>query len=417
MKIGGKKISLTTQVFLAMIIGAILGLIVGQPMTKLGFIGKIWLNCIKMIVVPMIIVTIITGITSQKDVKSLGRISVRIMAYYIISTLFACAIGLIVALIIKPGTISNFTGLASKEITGAAKITVSDFFTNMFSSNMFKSFADGNILQTLIISIMLGIAILKIKNQNLKSTVIHGFNALSEMVFSLISMIMIVSPIGIFFLMADSFGKYGAGIFTSMATLAGTYYLACIIQVILVYSIVVWYSSGINPIKFIKDSAELWIYTLSTCSSVASIPVNIKVAKEKFNVPERISGFTIPLGSQMNYDGSVILYGCVIVFISQVVGTPITLGIMLKVIFLSAILSSGGGGIPGSGIVKLLVMVEAFGLPTEIVGIIAAFYRLFDMGTTTNNCLGDLAGTIFVSKLEEKNNKKLSKNRSEIITK
>lgn len=410
MKIGGKKIGLTTQVFLAMVLGAAFGLLIGEPMTKLGFLGSIWLNCIKMIVVPMVIVTIITGITSQKDVKSLGRISVRIMAYYIVSTLIACAIGLIVALIIKPGTLANFTGLASKEISGSTDITISTFFTNMFSKNMFKTFAEGNILQTLIISIMLGVAILKMKNENLKESVIKGFDALSGMVFSLISMIMAVSPIGIFFLMADSFGKYGASIFTSMATLAGTYYLACLVQIFLVYSVVVWVTAGINPLKFIKDSAELWVYTISTCSSVASIPINIKVAKEKFGVPERISGFTIPLGSQMNYDGSVILYGCVIVFISQVVGTPITLGMMVKVILLSAILSSGGGGIPGSGIVKLLVMVEAFGLPTEIVGIIAAFYRLFDMGTTTNNCLGDLAGTVFVSKLEEKFAKKQSVN-------
>lgn len=406
MKIGGKKISLTTQVFLAMIVGAVLGILIGEPMTRLGFIGKIWLNCIKMIVVPMVIVTIITGITSQKDVKSLGRISVRIMAYYILSTLVACTIGLAVASIIKPGTMANFTGLASKEITGSTDITIADFFTSMFSSNMFRTFSEGNILQTLIISVMIGIAILRMKNESLKETIINGFNAIGEMVFSLIRMIMIVSPIGVFFLMADSFGRYGASIFTSMATLAGTYYLACIIQITLVYGSVVWLSSGINPIKFIKDSAELWIYTISTCSSVASIPINIKVAKEKFGVPERISGFTIPLGSQMNYDGSVLLYGSVIVFISQVVGAPVTIGVMLKVILLSAILSTGGGGIPGSGIVKLLVMVQAFGLPTEIVGIIAAFYRIFDMGTTTNNCLGDLAGTVFVSKLEEKTNKK-----------
>jgi Na+/H+-dicarboxylate symporter len=202
--------------------------------------------------------------------------------------------------------------------------------------------------------------------------------------------------------MADSFAKYGAGIFTSMATLAGTYYLACLIHAVFIYGGVLWLSAGINPFKFLKESAELWIYTISTCSSVASIPVNIKVAKEKFNVPERISGFTIPLGSQMNYDGSVILYGVVLVFISQVVGMPLNLGTMLRIILLSAVFSTGGGGIPGSGIVKLLVMVETFGLPTEIVGIIAAFYRLFDMGTTTNNCLGDLAGTILVSRMEEK---------------
>ncbi len=389
-----------------MILGAIFGLVIGKPMTEVGFIGDIWLNMIKMIVVPMIIVTIVTGIVSQKDIKSLGRISFRIMTYYIATTLIASVIGIIVATIVKPGNIANFTGLASKEVVAGTDITIADFFTSMFSSNMFKSFSDGNILQTLIISVLIGIAILRMKTESLKTTIINGFNSLSEMVFSLISMIMIVSPIGVFFLMADSFATYGAGIFTSMATLAGTYYLACIVHTVLIYGGFLWFKTGINPIRFIKDSAELWIYTISTCSSVASIPVNIKVAKEKFGVPESISGFTVPLGSQMNYDGSVLLYGVVIVFISQVVGVPLSIGTMLKVILLSAIFSTGGGGIPGSGIVKLLVMVEAFGLPTEIIGIIAAFYRLFDMGTTTNNCLGDLAGTILVSKLEEKSSAK-----------
>ena len=197
-----------------------------------------------------------------------------------------------------------------------------------------------------------------------------------------------------------------------MATLLGTYYLACLVHILLVYGMILWIGTGINPLRFLKESAELWVYTLSTCSSVASIPVNIQVAREKFQVPDRISSFTVPLGSQMNYDGSVILYGCVIMFISQVCGQPVSIGMMLRVILLSAILSTGGGGIPGSGIVKLLVMVEAFGLPTEIVGIIAAFYRLFDMGTTTNNCLGDLVGTILVSRLEDKREKKASQQRS-----
>lgn len=191
-----------------------------------------------------------------------------------------------------------------------------------------------------------------------------------------------------------------------MATLLGTYYLSCLVHILVVYGGILFIGAGINPFKFIKESAELWVYTLSTCSSVAAIPVNMKVAREKFNVPDRISSFTVPLGSQMNYDGNVLLYGCVIMFICQVCGQAVSIEMMLRVVLLSAILSTGGGGIPGSGIVKLLVVVEAFNLPTEIVGIIAAFYRLFDMGTTTNNCLGDLVGTVLISRLEEKRSRR-----------
>lgn len=398
----GKKISLTTQIFIAMILGAIMGMAFGPAMKSVGFIGTIWLNCVKMIVIPMVLVTIITGIISQKNLSSLGRIAVRIIIYYILTTLVATVVGLVVTGVLRPGEFANFTGLASKKVVGSADITISQFFVSMFSTNMFQTFSKGNIVQTLIIAVMTGVAIMKVTNEEYKETLKKMFNAINAMVFSLIGMVMKASPIGVFFLMADSFAKYGASIFTSMASLAGVYYLACLIHVLLVYGGVLWFSCGINPLRFLRDSAELWMYTITTCSSVASIPINIKVAKEKFNVPERISSFTVPLGSQMNYDGSVILYGCVITFISQVIGAPLDVPAMLKVVVLSAILSTGGGGIPGSGIVKLFVMVEAFGLPTEIVGIIAAFYHIFDMGTTTNNCLGDLAGTVFVSHMEEK---------------
>lgn len=408
MKIRGKKIGLSTQVFVAMIAGAILGLVIGDVMVELEFIGTVWLNCIKMIVVPMVLMTIITGITSQKDLKSLGRIAVRIMVYYVATTLIASVVGLTVAGVIQPGKIANFTGLEGQEISGSADITVADFFINMFSSNMFQTFADSNILQTVVIAVLIGIAIMLVKNEEHRAKLISGCDSLCSLVFSLIGMIMKVSPIGIFFLMGASFGKYGAGIFTSMATLLGTYYLACIVHILLVYGLVLWIGAGVNPFRFVKESAELWVYTLATCSSVAAIPVSMKVAREKFKVPDQISSFTVPLGSQMNYDGSVILYGCVIMFISQVCGQSVSIEMMLRVVLLSAILSTGGGGIPGSGIVKLLVVVEAFGLPTEIVGIIAAFYRLFDMGTTTNNCLGDLAGTVLVSRLEERRNKRLA---------
>ena len=353
MKIKGKKIGLSTQVFSAMILGAILGLIIGDVMVKLEFIGTIWLNCIKMIVVPMVLMTIITGVTSQKDLKSLGRIAVRIMIYYVATTLIATVIGLAVAGILQPGKIANFTGLEGQEISGSTDITIAQFFTNMFSSNMFVTFADSNILQTVVIAVMIGVAIMMVKNEETRAKLISGCSTLCDLVFSLIGMIMKVSPIGIFFLMGASFGKYGAGIFTSMATLVGTYYLACIVHILLVYGVVLWIGAGINPFRFIKDSAELWVYTLSTCSSVAAIPVNMKVAREKFNVPDRISSVTVPLGSQMNYDGSVILYGCVIMFICQMVGQSVSIEMLLRVVLISAILSTGGGGIPGSGIVSL----------------------------------------------------------------
>jgi Na+/H+-dicarboxylate symporter len=402
MVIKGKKISLTTQIFIAMLIGAVVGIAAPGVMISLGFLGDIWLNCIKMIVVPMILCTIVTGIITQDSAGAMKRISVRIIFYYITTTVLACIIGLSVSALIQPGHLANFIGMASEKITEAKPMDFASFAKGLFSTNMFKTFTDGNIIQTLIIAILVGIAILKMKDGEQKETIKKICISTNSMVFSLIGMIMAVSPVGVFFLMGSSFGKYGLGIFTSMAYLLGTYYLACLIQVILIYGTTLIIFARINPFTFIKDSAELWLYTISTCSSIASIPVNIKVAKEKFGIPEKISGFTIPLGTQMNTDGSVLLYGCVIMFISQMVGQDLTLAELIKTVFIVTIMSMGGGGIPGSGIVKLMVVVQAVGLSIEIVGVIAAFYHLFDMGTTTNNCLGDLAGTVVVGKCEER---------------
>ena len=271
---------------------------------------------------------------------------------------------------------------------------------------MFGSFASGNIIQSLIIAIMMGVAVLMIPDTETKDKLISMFEALERLINSMIGIVMKVSPIGIFFLMADSFGKYGTDIFSGIGALLGTFYVGCLAQIFIVYGLFLLIGARINPIKFVKDSIELWVYTISTCSSVAAIPVNMKVAREKFGVDDKISSFTIPLGSQMNSDGSVILYSCVILFIAQMSGIDMGLGQLLKIVLLGTFFSLGGSGIPGSNIVKVLVLVEAFSLPTEIVGIVAAFYRLFDMGTTTNNCMGDLAGTILVSRLEERQAKK-----------
>lgn len=397
-----KNMSLATQIFISMILGSIAGLFFGKEMVQLAFIGEVWLNCIKMIVIPMVVCTIVSGIISQEQPGSLKRVSAKIITYYVVTTVLACIVGLTVAELFQPGTYANFSGLAAKEIKGTADMSFTGFVTGLFSTNIFKSFTNGNVIQTLIISIFFGVAILRMKDGENKIFIRKWFLAGTDMIFSLIGMVMKVSPIGIFFLMGNSFGKYGAGIFTSMAVLLGTYYVACLVQVFLVYGSFLLSFARINPFRFVKDSAGLWLYTMSTCSSIASIPVNIKLAKEKFHVPERISGFTIPLGSQMNTDGSVLLYGCVILFIAQMIGQSFTLMQLVSVVFVSTIMSMGGGGIPGSGIVKLMVVVQAVGLPIEIVGVIAAFYHLFDMGTTTNNCLGDLVGTIVVAKTEEK---------------
>ena len=211
-----KKPSLTTMIFIAMILGAILGITVGAPMKQIGFIGDIWLNCIKMMVVPMVFTTITAGIAAQKDAKSIGRIGVRITLYYIFTTLMACAVGLIVANILKPGVGLSLMGMESQSVDLAmSDFSVSSFFMSLFSDNIFKTFTEGNIIQTLVISAFFGIAILKMQNEAHKDVVVRAFESFNSLIFDIIGIVMKLSPIGVFCLMASSFGEYGINVFKS----------------------------------------------------------------------------------------------------------------------------------------------------------------------------------------------------------
>lgn len=388
--------------FIAMIIGSGLGLAFGKTMGNYKFIGTIWINCITMIIVPLVLCIMVTAIGSQKDIKALGKVVVRMLSYYFITTAMAAIIGLSLGLLLKPGAGVVLEGLATKEITAGDPLSLSSFFLSLFSNNMFNSFASGQMLQTLIISIFLGTSLLFVKNEEKKATILNWFEAATEMIFVYIKFVIKLTPIGVLFLMADTFGNYGFAIFTTMLSLISTFWIGVLTQILLVYCVFLWMTVRMNPLTFIKKSMPVWTFTIASCSSTATIPISIKTAEEEFGVPRHIADFCLPLGAQINYDGSAILYTTVLVFISNLYGMNLDLGTLIKMAFVATLLASSGGGIPGGGIVKLLIVVNTFALPVEVVGVIAGFYRLFDMGTTTCNCLGDLVGTIFASKIAKK---------------
>lgn len=391
----------------AMVLGAILGLVLGETMSQFKFIGDIWLNCLKMILVPMVFCVMTLAVGTQSNMRTLGRVALRIFLYYMITTAVASMTGLLTASIFKPGRGISLEGFASTEVTSTADFSLVSFFSNLFSSSIFKTFTDANMMQTIVIAIMLGAAIIGIRNEDHKKKIIGALTAANDWIGVYLGAVIKAAPVGVFFLMADSFGKYGMILLTSMIGLIGTFWVAVLVQVVVVYGGILWLTAGVSPIKFLRDSMQVWSFTIATCSSVANIPNSVDCAEKKFGVPRYIADFCIPLGAQINFDGSAILYGCVMVFMSGMYGFTYTPMQLLQIILVGTLVSSSGGGIPGSNLVKLMVVIETFGLPVEIVGIIAGFYRFFDMGTTTGNCLGDLAGTIAVSNWEKKRARKL----------
>jgi Na+/H+-dicarboxylate symporter len=399
-----KKIVANTTIMtlVAMVLGAIFGIVFGETMGEFKFIGSIWLDLIKMIIIPLVFCLMITAIADQEDAVSLGRISIRTLVYYLITTLFATIIGISAALIIKPGLGISLEGLSGVDVSKPAELTAQTFITSLFSNNIFGTFSSGNVIQTLVIAILLGVAVLKMKNKEHKEFVLKGFRSINDVIFLYINMVIKLAPVGVFFLLADTFGLYGFSIFTSVAGFIGTFWVGIILLMLIVYGSSLWMFARMNVFTFLKKSMPVWMFTLASCSSSASVPVVIKSAKEDFNIPDGIAKFGLTLGSQINSGGSAILYPAVLIFISQLYGTQLELSTFISMAIVATLLCTTSGGVPGGGIVMMLVIVETFGMPVEVVGIIAGFYRFIDMGTTTSNVLGDLVGTICVAKWEER---------------
>lgn len=400
---GKKKISLSTQTFIAMIAGAVFGLALGKTACQFKVVGTIWLNMIKMIMVPLVFTIMVLAVGRQQNAKQLGKVAVKIVIYYAITTIMASMIGIGIAKLTKPGVGLTMSQLESAgEVTNDTQITLSGFVTDMFSSNMFKSFTNGNMIQVIVIALLLGLALLSMPAGDNKTRLISLLEAVNDLIYKYIGVVMKVAPIGVFFLIADSFGGYGTQIFGSMAKLLGSIWLSLLIQVVVVYGIFLIVIAHINPITYLKKTAKLWLFTIATCASSAAVPISLDIAKNTFDVDENTADFCIPLGAQINYDGATIMISCVLVLIMQMNSMPTDFMTLMRTVLIASLIASSGGGIPGGSMIKLLIVAETLGLPTEFVGVVTGFFRLTEMGTSTTNSLGDLAGTICVDRLEKK---------------
>ncbi|OUO91906.1 dicarboxylate/amino acid:cation symporter [Cloacibacillus sp. An23] len=391
----------------AIVFGAIIGLLLGEAACELKFVGTIWLNCIKLIMIPLVLCMVVISIGSQQDLSSLGRVATRIIAYYMATTVMAIVIGLAVAFIFKPGVGFSVAIEGAQEAVKTVSLSVQDFFTSLFPSNLFKALSTDDVLGTLVVGIMFGIAIVKIKDTGKKQKVLGCFESLNILINEYLRMVINLSPIGVLCLMADSFGRYGLSVFTTMAKFFGTFYVGLAVQVLLVYGLSLLVFAHMNIFKFLRDATPVWSFTIATCSSTANIPNSIKTAREVFKVPDSISNFSIPLGATLNYDGLCMAFSCVLITVAQMNGIVFGTGTLIHIILVALLLSSCGSGIPGGGVVKIMMILGTFGLPTEFAGLLAGFYRFFDMGITTVNCLGDLVGTVCVARAEERRNKRL----------
>ena len=402
-----KKLSLAMQIFIAMLLAIVGGLLLqGQADFATNFIkpfGTIFLNLVKFIVVPIVLFSIMCGIISMKDIRKVGSIGLKTVVFYLCTTAFAVTIGLLGANLFK----GLFPVIATTDLSYEASASASfmDTLVNIFPSNFFKPMVEANMLQVIVVAVLLGFSIILVGEKNAK--VVSAFNDLNEIFMKCMELILKLSPIGVFCLLCPIIAANGAAIIGSLAMVLLTAYICYIVHAVVVYSLSVKAMGGMSPIEFFKGMMPAIIFAFSSASSVGTLPINLSCT-EKLGAKKEVASFVLPLGATINMDGTAIYQGVCAVFIASCYGIQLTLPQMLTIVLTATLASIGTAGVPGAGMVMLAMVLTSVGLPVDGIALVAGVDRIFDMGRTTVNITGDAACAIVVSNIEEKRGKKLS---------
>ena len=401
-----KKLTLPVQIVIALVLGVVVGLIcyfAGVPEFTTNYLkpfGTIFVNLLKFIVVPVVLLSMIEGIISMGDMKKVGSIGWKTVAFFMCTTAIACVIGLVL------GNIFNGAGLFPQlELAegatweGATSSNFMDTLVNMFPSNMWKAFVNADMLQVIIIALFLGGSMIAAgdKAKLCKDFVSSAYAVIEQ----LMSFIISLSPIGVFTMMAWVVATQGVEILGSLALVLLCAYLAYAIHAIFVYSFAAKAFAGVSPLKFFKGAASAMIFAFTSTSSAATLPVSKDCARN-LGADEEVSAFVLPLGATINMDGTAI-YQCVAtIFLATCCGMQLTLGQMVTVVVTATLASIGTAGVSGAGMIMLAMVLTAMGIPVDMIMIIYGVDRLFDMGRTCLNVTGDISGALCVSAWEAK---------------
>ncbi len=359
--------------------------------------GQIFLASLKMLVVPLVFVSLVCGTSSLKDIRTLGRIGSKTMLLYILTTALAIAIAIGFALIVKPGSgvaVPTETNFSAGEAPSVAKV-----FINMFPNNPIEAMAKGEMLQIIVFAVLFGIAIALSGPAGERIRLM--FEDLNSIVMKLVEIVMHFSPYGVFCLMAKQFTVLELSDLERLA-----YYFFLVIFVLLFHGIIVYGSfvalvGRLNPVVFFMKMKETALFAFSTSSSNATVASNLATTTQKLGVDNRVASFTIPLGATINMDGTAIMQGVATVFIAQVYGIDLGLSDYLMVILTATLASIGTAGVPGVGLVMLAMVLASVGLPIEGIGLIIGIDRLLDMTRTAVNITGDAMVSCLVGRSEK----------------
>lgn len=403
-----KKMSLTSRVILGMVLGILTGFLIRTFLADISFIheyivnglfdvgGKIFIASLKMLVVPLVFVSLVCGTSSLKDIATLGRLGGKTILFYLATTAIAISLALFLANVFEPGAgadLSAATTFAAKEAP-----TLGSVIVGMFPTNPISSMANGNTLQIIVFAVLFGIAISAAGKPG--ERIAEVFKDLNEVIMKLVALLMNIAPFGVFFLMAKLFTGLGLDAIFNLINYFLVLVAALLIHGLVTYSAMLKIFTGLSPITFLKKMEDAVMFAFSTASSNATIPVTMETATKRLGVNNKIASFTVPLGATINMDGTAIMQGVATVFIAQAFNIDLSMGDYIAVIVTATLASIGTAGVPGVGLIMLAMVLNQVGLPVEGIAIIMGVDRLLDMIRTAVNITGDSVVTCIVAKSE-----------------
>ena len=406
-KIEKKKLSLTSKIFIGLIAGVICGVIfnlfvpasyVRDTIIIDGIcyvIGNGFIKLMKMLVVPLVFCTLVCGASAIGDTKTLGKVGGKTIAFYLATTAIAVTVAISVAALIKPGIGLNMNLIEAENVTVAEKTSAVDTLLDIIPDNPFSSLANGNMLQVIVFALIVGILLAKMGER--AELVANFFSQFNDLMMEMTNLVMSFAPIGVFFMLTRTFANLGFDAFIPLLKYMGSVVLGLGVQCFVVYMILLFVFTRLNPFKFIKKFFPVMAFAFSTSTSNATIPLNIETLEEKIGVSRKVSSFTIPLGATINMDGTSIMQGVAVVFAAQAYGINLGISGYLTVIATATLASIGTAGIPSVGLVTLTMVFSAVGLPVEAITLIMGIDRILDMLRTAVNVTGDAVCTTVVA--------------------
>lgn len=402
---------MTTKIIIWMIAGVVLGSVINVFASDVTFIqdyfvnglfhvlGTMFINLLKMLVVPLVTFSLICGVCGIGDIKKLGRVGVKSFLLFLFTTASAIALAVAVAIIVAPGKDFDLSKTEETIFEAAQAPPLTQVFIDMVPSNPVAAYAEGNMLQIIFFTILFAVCILMIGERG--RGIVLGAEKLNEVMMKVVNLVMFIAPYGVFALMAKTFSLQGLGLILPMISYFGVVALVLLLHAIGALMLLLKFLGGVSPLKFLKKMWAVQVFAFSTSSSNATIPVTLRAVEKRLGVDNSTAAFVVPFGATINMDGTAIMQGVATVFVANVYGIELSLVGYLTVIGMAVLASIGTAGVPGIGLIMLAMVFNQVGLPVEGIGLIIGVDRLLDMMRTAVNVTGDAVVTTIIARGED----------------